>query len=198
LGEALASLAPSLPAPDASALADRVIDLAAKTTDSEQVLFCGKAFAALAPKLPASDVARLALAVANRVVDLAPKAYKDSNAALAFLALAPRLHPEKRKELASRLLSTTAIRRMHTICLDLEESQRIVLPLATLMDEQQQLDLLKHPTFVNPFRKMFIAHLAKHHGYAGTDLWGLVAHLEKTRPDLDLASPPKFPDRHKD
>jgi hypothetical protein len=47
----------------------------------------------------------------------------------------------------------------------------------------------KYPGFVGPCRKAFIAHLAKRHGYAGTDLWGLVAHLEKHAPHLDLASP---------
>jgi hypothetical protein len=67
-------------------------------------------------------------------------------------------------------------------------AQRFI-EVVKLMPLQSQVELLKHPCCVGKGRQALIQVIAKRHGYKGTDLWGLVAHLEEHAPHLDIASP---------
>jgi hypothetical protein len=116
--EAFATLAGKLSARQATVLANRIVERAAKATDADSLRYLSQAFAALSGKLPFAQTSKQASTLAGRLVGLAARTEdSDSLRALseAFTALAGKLSTEARgKEantLAGRLVELAARRK---------------------------------------------------------------------------------------
>jgi len=204
LPAAFTLLAENLTAGQTFALSSRMVELAGKTSDPSEMRTLAAAFAALAGKLPAAEASWLASVLATRIVDLAgkhttpfPNGVRNNWSAGALGALADRLPEAVAVRIASVILPRLVIDPYSRESAEVvvawqdvaQEEKQAFQWLAAHLPAQQQVDLLKYPGYVGEGRQVLIRHLAKQHGYPGSDLWGLVAHLERHHPELDLASP---------
>jgi hypothetical protein len=139
------------------------------------------AFAALAYFLLPEDAARFARRLHSRALGQKAPALREA-LALAYACLAARVPPAEAREAAAVLCPMLLTR-------GIDRHETAFARLAGCLPLQRQIDLLKDPGCVGPARRALIRHIAAEVKYNGTDLWGLVAHLERHRPDLDLASP---------
>jgi uncharacterized protein (DUF2267 family)/predicted Ser/Thr protein kinase len=211
LPAAFARLAEKLSVEHTSALASRMVELAGKSTNPDELRALAAAFAALARKLPAAEASRHASALATRIIDRAgesttpfPNGVRNNWPAGALGVLADWLPEEVVVRCASAILPRLVIDPYSRESAEVvvawqdvaQEEKQAFQWLAAHLPAQQQVDLLKYPGYVGEGRQVLIHHLAKQHGYPGSDLWGLIAHLERHHPELDLASP--FDRKHLD
>jgi tRNA A-37 threonylcarbamoyl transferase component Bud32 len=191
----LLGLAGYLEPEEAAALVPRVavqLDRASSGASFRALL---KALAALENRLPATGKGKWVSKAAARLTAELSQTSDDvelTDLASSFRALAAHLGSHEARTAAARIADRLLRPPSDTVR---DQLAHALAALAERQGVQQQVDLLKMPSCVGLAHAAVLGQLSTRLAHKFDSPWDLAVWLEKQRPDIDLRSPPRRPER---
>jgi hypothetical protein len=195
LGTAVVTLAPRMDAAGAAEATGRVLDAMTRIDRSASLHALGGAVAALAARIDATAaekaVRQMLDAMAN-TQDAAALAELGATVAVLVARMEGEAAQNAAAKAASRALDARARAENPDVRQTLDDA---VATLTARLTDHGLVDLLKHPTCVGEARRLVLGEFSKRMKRDFADVWELADWLREHRPDVDLVSPPRRPER---